>query len=327
MSAFGVVTFTPDGPSQADILRPALSYRDKKNSMLDSKVRQIFLPETDLSKDKISLHLHPADANPNVKLNPNNIKDKFTRATKEAASDLCDILYEYADERNIVDKFIDIKANQTEVCFGSPTSNKVARAIMGYQPIDEANDSQGSLKYNVSSEDLFDFPFRYELNHLRISDYGSRHTKPFRCKRKHNNNEPMIFNWGISTGQGQDDIDLPDVVDGILVTDYLLITCVPNCLDEDAYDQHKIFLIGGTHSEGTKAFKKVMRNEKLLNLMLKLSNQSRAWQVKIKLSDVDRDGSSEIRDFDYDVEYDEVKIRYNSKHDRKAKIYNINSLL
>ncbi|MEM8901276.1 MAG: hypothetical protein AAGC85_24405, partial [Bacteroidota bacterium] len=254
-----------------------------------------------VSSEKSCVHLRPANANPNVKLNPADPHERFTRATKEAASTLCDVLYRSAEEKILLEDYVNVRPDQTEICFGSPTSNLIARAVMGYRQPKDREAIRGSMEYDANLQELFEFPYLYELNHKRISKYAVKRSMPYQCEREHNENKPKIFNWGISTGSGEDDVLLPKIDErGILVEDYLLITCVPNCLDETAFDQHKIFLIGGTHSEGTKAFNKVMQNEKLLDYMLKVSDRYRAWQILVKMSNVNTDGMGDIEKVEYD---------------------------
>lgn len=322
LSAFAVTTVTSHGRSDAQVFRTALSDKLELNPDLDQIIRSIFVQNGDLMGSEYSVNLRPANTNPNVETDPNKNGEEFTYATRQAASILCKSLYEDANDKRLVDSFIYTPPNQTEICFGSPTSNALARVVMGYESRDPSNDHGGALVIERTEQDLFKFPFVYELDRSRIMTLPSDNNGLVaECYRRQNGKKKKITNWGIAQGENLDHIELPEVDENnILTSDYLLITCVPNCFYTSSFDAgHRIFLIGGTHSEGTKAFKKVLRNEDILSEMSECMSRFPAWQAKIEVSEFENDEVGSIRKY----EFAEVVLNYGDKFDRDRKITKI----
>lgn len=197
------------------------------------------------------------------------------------------------------------------ITFGSPSSNSIARAVLGYR---------AESKFKLSPQFEADrYPVRYELGDetLTVKRRGGDYLEP---------------RWAISTPEGRLETRLTN--DGHLAEDYLVISCVPNLLSDqvgdvldarreleelrqdpaldsriaasseerrklsaleeqagrDDRDLHRVVVIGGLHGPGTGAASLLLgepRLAKRLEARVRQEQLDRGfWQAVVKVTDV-----------------------------------------
>ncbi len=176
----------------------------------------------------------------------------------------------------------DIEANLNEgmVLIGSPESEALTRLAFGYRKSPES----GRVEY---VGDVLDLPFRWQEDIEAVSAECHRFVPGKGLVRRPN--WPIVDNTGFRPKQL-----FPTVSnDGLLTSDFLLITKVPNFLTSEAQQSGRsIVSIAGSHGVGTRAIGVVLRDQRILSeLAEKIPAGSHAFQVLIEARSVVHDPS------------------------------------
>lgn len=205
------------------------------------------------------------------------------------------------------------------ITFGSPSSNSIARAALGYlrQP-----GSKFRLRTCLEPER---YPVRYELDDdvASVKRHGGRYAEP---------------KWSISTPEAKLETRLTS--DGRLTEDYLVISCAPNLMsrlvkdvlearselevlrkepdfeprittdrefskrleaiedraDVDDSELHRILVIGGLHGPGTGSARLLLSDRKLAKLLERRVREERLdgkfWQAVLRVDQIKADPAS-----------------------------------
>ena len=137
------------------------------------------------------------------------------------------------------------------VLIGSPTSEGVSQVVFGYEP------RQADTEGLVMSAAPLDLPYRMVLDSNAITDGATASrfvpgrglvTRP---------------NWRI---ESDTELHIPTVrSDGLLETDFLLVTRVRNFLSAQAFDQGRFLMsLAGAHGTGTRAVELLLHDRTVL---------------------------------------------------------------
>jgi hypothetical protein len=184
-------------------------------------------------------------------------------------------------ERNIepVDFFHLQHFNDHFICTGSPTSNTLVKLIMEYR--DKAsNPEEGLVRVD---EPILQLGYEYVLDSqyllaetepvIRILDKGEQH---------------LLLNWAIRDTR-TNVLLAPELnEDKRAITDFLLISVLPNILDREAYDSgKKVVIFGGTHGQGTEAVGLLLQDATILGRILQSVGDTPYWQAVVIVDRID----------------------------------------
>lgn len=179
--------------------------------------------------------------------------------------------------------------NGNYICIGSPTTNLLARYILQYKQ----DQSHSSLLR--TQEPVLDLEYEYVFDKNFMKKHGiNGHYMD--CHGK------LIPNWSLRNNK-TNDIIIPRIDDNKkLLTDYLLITVIPNLLTKQALESgKKIIIFAGTHAVGTNSLDLVFKNKKILNSISKQVADVSYWQALIEVDRVFYDEISEKRPLPFSV--------------------------
>lgn len=214
--------------------------------------------------------------------------------------------------------FLEHQRDCNIITFGSPSSNDIARGVLGYVS------NPGSQFRLDLHPDAPRYPVRYELEEeaATVRRHGGRYAEP---------------KWSIVTPE--ETLTPALTADGILTEDYLVISCVPNLMSDavgDALsarralgalrserdfrakisleadfkkrvselekkalpdsDLHRVVVIGGLHGPGTGAARLLLSNPRLAKLLerrVKRENLDGGfWQAVLRIPEIRIDDSS-----------------------------------
>jgi hypothetical protein len=158
---------------------------------------------------------------------------------------------------------------------GSPEAEVVTRLVFDYAPRADGQD----MHYRGATVDL---PYRWEEDATKVRATYSRYVEGRgRVERP---------NWPIVDQRGSSPRSIfPTVAnDGLLATDLLLITKVPNFLSMDAFERGRSILsIAGTHGTATRAIEVFLRDRAALSVVARaLRPTTQAFQILVEASDI-----------------------------------------
>jgi hypothetical protein len=175
---------------------------------------------------------------------------------------------------------VSISLSDGLVLIGSPEAEAVTRLAFGYQAKRDGN----GMMYLGAPVDL---PYRWEEDPERIDALSSRFVAGRGLVERPN--------WPIVDQRSSRDKALYPVVrnDGLLATDLLLITRVPNFLSDVAYQSGRsIISFAGTHGTATRAVEKVLHDEQLLRrIAAEIPVGTEAFQILIEVGDIYHDSA------------------------------------
>jgi hypothetical protein len=178
---------------------------------------------------------------------------------------------EYPDE-------LEANLNEGVVVIGSPESEALTRLIFGYQRLPDAL----GVEYTGNSVDL---PFRWQEDTRTVSARCQRFAPGGRLVTRPN--WPIVDNSGF-----RPKMLYPAVTnEGLLNSDFLLITRIPNFLTSEAQQSGRsIVSIAGTHGIGTRAVGLVLKNRSILTeISAKIPQGTQAFQVVIEARSIVHD--------------------------------------
>lgn len=178
----------------------------------------------------------------------------------------------------------DFKANF--VCAGSPLSNFMSRVVMQYDS--KSNDPEDGLVRG--NEPILET--RYEA--LHDSAYVFREFGW--TARKLKSQVHRVPNWSIRDVVTRSvyvpKLQGPEMA-GRFATDYLLVSVVPNILDEQSFERgRKIIILGGTHGIATRV-SQLLFADKVLLRQLSERVKTPYWQALLEIDSVDYDNTGE----------------------------------
>jgi hypothetical protein len=166
------------------------------------------------------------------------------------------------------------------VLIGSPEAEAVTRLAFGY----EAKTNGPGMMYVGAPIDL---PYRWEEDPERVAARSSRFVAGRGLVERPN--------WPIIDQRKARAKALFPVVrnDGLLATDLLLITRVPNFLSEIAYQSGRaIISFAGTHGTATRAVEKALHDERLLvQIAEAIPVGTEAFQILIEVGEILHDSA------------------------------------
>ncbi len=174
----------------------------------------------------------------------------------------------------------DIEANLNEgmVLIGSPEAEALTRLVFGYRKLPETRRVE-------DLGDVLDLPFRW------LEDV---HLVSARCRR-YVPGKGLVTrpNWPIIDNTGQRPKKLfPSVSnEGLLESDFLVITRVPNFLTSQAQESGRsIVSIAGTHGVGTRSVGLLLRNQKVLQAVAeRIPAGTEAFQILVEAKSIVHD--------------------------------------
>lgn len=187
-----------------------------------------------------------------LKANPNEI---YTTTTFEAAKAFGGMLTEVENDVVMVNQLATAKGEGNIITFGSPTSNLIARIGLRYTLLGEIDDGADYV-----DTDAYNLKIKFQLNGEEIQFSRQKNSI---CIREIDGKMKTIPNWGVINSHGAN--LFPELRDGHLWQDYLVISNLPNMFHLDSYlaDRRSINF-GGTHREGTKAAQQLFTHEGIL---------------------------------------------------------------
>ena len=141
------------------------------------------------------------------------------------------------------------------VAIGSPEAEALTQIAFGY----DKNES-GGYRY---SGDTIDLPYHWLEDPTAISASYRRYSEETQSMQ-------WRPNWPVVSNVGARERTLYPEVDqtGTLISDYLLITRIPNYLSSDGLQLGSVFVsIAGTHGAGTKAIELLVNDRKTLSTL------------------------------------------------------------
>lgn len=179
--------------------------------------------------------------------------------------------------------------NGNYICIGSPTTNLLARYILQYKP------DQSHISLLRTQEPVLDLEYEYVFDKNFMKEHGII-DHYMDCHGK------LIPNWSLRNIK-TNEIFIPKIDDNNkLLTDYLLITVIPNLLTEQALESgKKIIIFAGAHAVGTNSLDLVFKNKKILKSISKQVAGISCWQALIEVDRVYYDEISEKRPLPFSV--------------------------
>ncbi|MDT7044076.1 hypothetical protein [Candidatus Nitronereus thalassa] len=216
----------------------------------------------------------PASHNPTVGA-------ELTKGTVEAAQPFKSVIFDLDERIKDISGSVKTGISGNLICFGSPTSNIVARTVMQYKEIR----GDGRNGHHFIPNETFEFPFLYELNGDLLLKEGHY------CKRLVRDQEIIIPNWGIRLSK--DLLKIPETRNDKIANDYLIITNVPNIFHKQSYELgRRIIMLGGTHATGTRATKLLLLDKGLLKQIEDKSSRMSSWQAVVTIDNVNLETSA-----------------------------------
>ncbi len=169
----------------------------------------------------------------------------------------------------------------SHVLVGGPVAEGLTRIVFGYAP-EQANPAQPSSARLTADILPASLPYGLMCDKELLSATAARYVRGVEGVVR----QP---NWYVSDSDGRP-VRRPvtESTTGLLASDLLLITRVPNFLSLEGLDAgHFLLSIAGTHGIGTRSIDLVFRDEEVLRtLTVKLQSHPEAFQVLIEASSV-----------------------------------------
>jgi hypothetical protein len=183
----------------------------------------------------------------------------------------------YCAENNLLEivEAMDTQLERNLVLIGSPEAEPLTRLAFGYKRIKD----EPGFEYAGNTIDL---PFRWHEDPRDI--HGT-------CRRwVAGHGWTTRPNWPLISGSAMAESRLIPKVDneGVLATDWLLVTVTPNFFTRKALDEGKVIIsVAGTHGTGTRAFKLLLRDARAIKQIAEVvDHKTRAFQVVAEASDI-----------------------------------------
>jgi hypothetical protein len=183
-----------------------------------------------------------------------------------------------AMERGWLEETDDISASLDDslVLIGSPEAEAVTQLAFGYE---RKTDKSGVYALG----NVIDLPYCWLEDPAKVEAQSWKYVEGYH-KPVARPNWPVVSNVG-----GKQRLLFPELRnDGLIATDYLLITKVPNYLTRIGYQSgHSVVSIAGTHGIGTRAVSVLLRDRNVLAAIGRtIPAESRAFQVLLRASSV-----------------------------------------
>lgn len=147
---------------------------------------------------------------------------------------------------------ISVSLNDGMILIGSPEAEAVTRLVFGY----ESYSTDRGMRYIGNTIDL---PYRWQEDRESVEATCTRYV--------HGKGKVLRPNWPVISNVGNNEKVLYPVIrnDGLLHSDFLLITKVPNFLTSRAYQSGRsIVSIAGSHGTGTRAINTLLNDRRVL---------------------------------------------------------------
>jgi hypothetical protein len=209
----------------------------------------------------------------------------FSRATVDASACLAPLLQDSLGEHLAgyaeVSTLLRANPDNQILTFGTPTSNELARRLMGY--VELANPTDG---HRHVPNDALAFPILFELEREAILNAPMARDHWYRPLPFMNKPRPdRIPNWGLRV-DGVVRLPLTDG-EGLLREDFLVISALPNLFHPESVERGRpVMNIGGTHGVGTTAFKHLLEDDFALPMLdgeLIRLGRPRYWQAVLRV--------------------------------------------
>lgn len=158
---------------------------------------------------------------------------------------------------------------------GSPVSNAMSRYLLQYEYVDNSDRNLGLLR---TKNAVFETEFEFLLARNALDEMGI--------------SEPIgksgnTGNWSV-VNKRSGEVYAAENRDGRLMSDFLLVTCLPNIFDRESYENgESVFLLAGAHGVGTRATDVLLRDSSLLSKLKEKVGRSMYWQALFKIDGVD----------------------------------------
>lgn len=158
---------------------------------------------------------------------------------------------------------------------GSPVSNATTRYLFEFDYVDPNDKMAGLARV---SDPVFETDFEFLLEKDALAKLGISEKVGKRG---------ISGNWSIAnTRSGK--LYSSKTKDGRLMSDYLLVTRLPNVFDKASYERNDaLFVFAGTHGIGTKATDILLKDKILLDQLYKRIDGTMYWQALFEIDDVD----------------------------------------
>ena len=163
------------------------------------------------------------------------------------------------------------------VLVGSPASEGLSRPLFGYRAIE----TDRLVFDNVP----LDLPYRWSVDHSEVEGQRAKRFIP---------GHGLVARpaWQLLSYRGGRNLYRPEIdVDGLITTDYLLVSRLRNYLTEDALEQGRFILsIGGAHGTATRAIDVLLRDTGTLAQVADLLRHSpHTFQLLIEVGAIKHD--------------------------------------
>jgi hypothetical protein len=185
-----------------------------------------------------------------------------------------------AEEKGSLTFLDDIKVRLVDglVLIGSPEAEALTRLVFGY----ECKPNDGGMRYRGTSIDL---PYRWEEDRAKVSASCGKFVPGIgRVDRP---------NWPIIDQRGASYRPIYPIISnqGLLHTDLLLITKVPNFLTAEGYESGRsIVSVAGAHGTATRSVEFLLRDRELLRQIAEAVPQAcQSFQILLEAGDIKHD--------------------------------------
>ena len=195
----------------------------------------------------------------------------------EYVADIFDDLVKDAVENRVVYDTERIPQNLrgTALVSGSPVSNALSRYVLQFDYIDTTDRNEGLLR---AEDPVFETEYEFILAKNALNEMGI--SEPI-------GKSGTTGNWSI-VNRRTGDLYAAESRGGRLLSDFLLVTCLPNIFDRESYENGEgVFLLAGAHGVGTKAVDLLLRDSSLLFKLRETVGKSMYWQALFQVDGVD----------------------------------------
>ncbi|MGW5011595.1 hypothetical protein ACWEOR_05695 [Micromonospora chalcea] len=244
--------------------------KERRNALrLAREAKQLLgLGQPDLYSYRVAMH-HPLYKRGDP--HPDDLAAFITMAGHDIAE------AEEAGTLALLDK-VEVALSEGLVLIGSPEAEAVTRLAFGYE---RRKDALG-MRYRGCTLEL---PYRWEEDRTTVKAEYERFVPGMGRARRPN--------WPIiDQSRGSPRPIFPVVANtGLLHTDFLLITKVPNFLTSVGYEcGRSIVSVAGTHGTGTRSIELMLRDRTLLGqIRAGIPDDAQAFQVLLEATDIQHD--------------------------------------
>jgi hypothetical protein len=202
--------------------------------------------------------------------------------------------------RNIIDPkccdIIEFKDNVGRVndegniiCIGGPVSSRTSRAALEYELV---RNQVGCIGISRSTKPKIELPFEYALEDVRSCESAY-----WLARTRH-----IVPNWSIKSNSPEMYVDPPELDrDRKLMSDYLLVTRIPNILNLNAFlAGKKILIIGGCHGIATRSLQSIVDDAEIQDRIRSGLGGAKHFQILIRMRVRHADRSQESEGYRYE---------------------------